>query len=246
MENNFSIAFVLYKDKNIVVSEIERNYTKLWHEPLDIQLGVDQLKGRIAQFEFVISFVDEPIDEKEIMAVAKHNPFFEDGEKIAKRHQCHAIVGIRGVGNAVARYKALTKLLAAIVSSYNGVAVYLGEQQLFYSRETLLENAKALNNGQLPISSWLYFGFYAHDDAFWVYTKGMNVFGREELEISADNLPMRTMHEILMYLATVLVSTHTQFEDEELIEVGEYFLTVKHRFSPTLQCSTLLFSFENV
>lgn len=51
MENNFSIAFVLYKDKNIVVTEIERNYEKLWHEKLEVQAGLDQLKGYIAQFE---------------------------------------------------------------------------------------------------------------------------------------------------------------------------------------------------
>ena len=244
MENNFSIAFVLYNDKNIVVTEIERNYEKLWHEKLEVQAGLDQLKGHIAQFEFVISFVDEPIDEKEMVQVAKHNPFFEEGIKIAQKHQCHALVGVRGVGNAVARYKVLTKLLAATVSSYNAVAVYLGEQQLFYSKEILLEGAKSLDKGQLPVHLWLYFGFYAHNEAFWVYTQGMKVFNREELEISADDLPMQILHEILMYLATVLISTHRQFEDEELIEVGECYLTVTHRESPALQTPTLFFRFE--
>lgn len=73
----------------------------------------------------------------------------------------------------------------------------------------------------------------------------MNIFGREELEISSDHLTMQNLHEILMYLAVILISTHRQFEDGELIEVGEYYLSVKHRQSPTLGCPTLLFHFEN-
>lgn len=246
MEQNYSLAFVLYKDKNIVMSEIGRNFEKLWGEKLEAEMGFDQMKGHLEQFEYVISFVDEPIDQDEMTRIAKHNGLFKDGLTIATHHQCHALVGIIGVGNAVSRYKALTKLLAAIVSSYNAVAVYLGEQQLFYSRQTCLENAQLLKTGQLPVALWVYFGFYVHDEAFWVYTQGMSIFGREELEICADDLPMRTLHEILMYLAMICMSTHHQFEEGEGIEVGEYYLTVSHNQSASLQRSTLLFRFDNL
>lgn len=131
MENQFSLAFVLYKDKNIITQEILRNYQKLWNEPLKADIGVDGLKGEIEQFSYVISFVDEPINQEEMNRVANHNAFFEEGKQIANHHQCHAIVGVKGVSNSVARYKVLTKLLAAVMSSYNAVGVYLGEQQLF-------------------------------------------------------------------------------------------------------------------
>lgn len=245
MENQFSLAFVLYKDKNIMMQEIGRNYQKIWQEPLKMNIGADGIKGEIAQFSYVISFVDEPIDKNEMNQIAKHNPFFEEGEKVANHHQCHAIVGVKGVSNPVARYKVLTKLLAAMVSSYNAVGVYLGEQQLFYGREFLLKQSELLKRGQLPIAAWVYFGFYAHDHAFWVYTKGMPIFGREELEISSDSVTMQTLHEILMYLSVVLVSTHRQFEEGEVVEVGEYYLSVTHQNSPTLGCPTLLFHFEN-
>lgn len=229
-----------------MMSAIARDYERLWQTPLEVQNGISQMRGHIAQFAYVISFVDEPIDQAEMLRIAKHNVLFTDGEKIARHHRCHAVVGVFGVGSPLARYQVLTRLLAAVASAYNAVAVYLGEQQLFYDKKTLLEQAPQLLAGQLPTALWIYYGFYAHQEAFWVYTQGMREFSRLELEISSDRLPLRTLHEILTYLSAIVISNHHQFEDGEIIEVGDYCLSVTHRESPALKTKTLLFCFENL
>lgn len=245
MEQQFSLAFVLYKDQNIVPSEISRFYQKLWQEPLSMTVSLQQITGQIGMFDYVISFVDEPIDAAEMTKIAEHNSFYEEGLMVATHHQCHAIVGVKGNGSAVARYQILTKLLAAVVSPYNAKAVYLGEQSLYYSRTFLLEQAKYLQQQLLPVQAWIYFGFYAHASAYWVYTQGMSIFGRQELEISSDHHTMKTMHDILIAFCAILMSSHRQFEEGELVEIGDYFVTIHYRNSPTLRQQTLLLSIEN-
>ena len=244
MNEQFTLAFVLYKDKNIMTAEIARYYQKLWKEELKMNVGTTQITGTIQQFSYVISFVDEPIDQKEMMAVAKHNPFFKEGEEIASRHACHAIVGVKGVGSAVARYKVLTQLLAAMMSPYNAIAVYLGKQSLYYGKDQLLSQAKLLNKGILPVACWIYYGFYSYDNQFWVYTQGLSEFGREEIELASDHHTMQHMHHVAMAFSSALMSSHRQFEDEEMIEIGEDYVTITHRHSPTLQADTLLLKIE--
>lgn len=242
MNEQFTLAFVLYKDKNIMIPEIARFYKKLWNEDLKMDIGVDQIRGTIQQFSYVISFVDEPIDRSEMNNVANHNPFFKEGVEIANRHVCHAVVGVKGVGSTVARYKVLTQLLAAMMSPYNAVAVYLGKQSLYYGKDHLLNQAKLISKGILPVQAWIYFGFYTFDNKFWVYTQGLDEFGREEVEIASDSHTMAYMHHIAIAFSSALMSSHRQFEDDEMIEIDEDFVTCRHRFSPTLQRDTILLS----
>lgn len=245
MEQQFSLAFVLYKDKNVMISEIIRNYQKLWGESLVGNVSVDGLRGTIAQFSYVISFVDEPINREEILRVAKHNPFFEQGETIANGHQCHAIVGVKGVSNAVARYKVLTQLAAAMCSAYNASALYLGKQQLLLTRQQVLAQAEILKQGQLPVQAWIYYGFYSHNEAFWAYTQGLSDFGRKELEICSDVHTLQEMHEVLIAISALMISNHHTFEEGELLEAGDWCVSCHYRKSPTLQQPTLLLRFEN-
>ena len=76
MNEQFTLAFVLYKDKNVMPLEIGRYYKKLWNEDLNMDVRTTQIVGTIQQFSYVISFVDEPIDKNEMKRVANHNPFF--------------------------------------------------------------------------------------------------------------------------------------------------------------------------
>ncbi len=235
MNEKFSLAFVLYKDKNIMTQEISRYYEKLWGEPLNVQVGTTQLTGTIQQFSYVISFVDEPINREEMERVASHNPFFQEGLTIAKKHMCHAVVGVKGVGSSVARYKVLTKLLAAMLSPYNAVAVYLGEQSLYYGKEQLLTQAKLINQGRLPVDCWIYFGFYTYNQKFWVYTNGLNAFGRDEIEIASDCHTMQHLHQLALVFSHALMSSHRQFEDGEMIEIMDDYVSVHLRYSETLK-----------
>lgn len=239
MNEQFTLGFVLYKDKNIMTSEIARFYKKLWNEDLNMNMGTTQVTGTINQFSYVISFVDEPIDRLEMERVAKHNPLFTEGEDIARRHTCHAIVGVKGVGSAVARYKVLTQILAAMMSTYNAIGVYLGKQSLFYGKDQLLTEAKKMAKGVLPVSSWIYYGFYSHNQQFWVYSQGLSEFGREEIEIYSDAHTMQHMHQLAIAFSFALMSTHRLFEDGEMIELGEDYVIVHHVYSEALQTNTL-------
>ena len=129
MQEAFSLAFVLYKDLNINALKILDDFEKRWDEKLPLEFKVDTLRGNYHQFQVVISFVDTPIDVTEMAKIAQHNPFYQEGQRIAKNHRGHAIVAVKGVSSAVERFRVLTKILAAVASSYNAVAIYQGASQ---------------------------------------------------------------------------------------------------------------------
>ena len=246
MLESFSLAFVLYKDLNINALKIMDDFEKLWNEKLPLEFKVDTLKGHFHQFQIVISFVDSPINTDEMNRVALHNPFYKEGTRVAMHHQGHAIVAVKGVSSAVERFRVLTMVMAAVASSYNAVAIYLGASQLFYSRSFLLEQAQLLKTGLLPVQAWIYFGFYSHEDAFWCYTQGMSQFGRKELEIASDHHTPMQLHEALVQFAYFYLSSHRQFVDEEMIVLNDMLtVTVCARVSPTLNQDTLLLSFNS-
>ena len=246
MQEAFSLAFVLYKDLNINALKILDDFEKRWDEKLPLEFKVDTLRGNYHQFQVVISFVDTPIDVTEMAKIAQHNPFYQEGQRIAKNHRGHAIVAVKGVSSAVERFRVLTKILAAVASSYNAVAIYQGASQLFYSRDFLLEQARLLQEGYLPVQAWIYFGFYSHENAFWCYTQGMGQFGREELEIASDRHTPRQLHEALIQFAYHYLSSHRQWNDGELVVLNEELNLIVHpRYSPTLKSDTLLLSFDS-
>ncbi len=240
----FSIAFVLYKDLNVDPKRIEIDFKKMWDEDLNVQYTFDSMKFNYKQFDVVISFVNEPINKEEMERVAKHNPLFENGIKIAKNHKCHAVVAIKGVSSHVERYKALTKILASMAMSYNAKAIYLGAQQLLYSDTFIVEQAKLLHNGYLPVQSWVYIGFYSYDGAFYAYSQGMKEFNRLEIEIMADDKTPQELHQTILNFIFYHLASHRQYEDGEVLCLNyDCVIEISHRWSDTLKEDTLLLRF---
>lgn len=217
----FVLGFALYKDFNIQLDTFEHHFKKLFNDAITVEKKLTEIRGTLGCYEFVISYVDHPIEKEEIMRIASHNPFFEEGEHIAKGHKAHAVVALKGAGSAVLRYLAFTKILMALAKSYNCVAFYLGEQQLFYGRDFLLKQVETIIEGRLPIPAWIYVGFVQGKEGFIAYTKGMKDFGRHEAILEAQNYTPEKMHQTLLAFVEYMLLAHRTLEHEQYLDIDE-------------------------
>ena len=55
---------------------------------------------------------------------------------------------------------------------------------------------------------------------------------------------MAHMHQIAIAFSSALMSSHRQFEEGEMIEIGEDYVTITPRYSETLQQNTILLEIE--
>lgn len=241
----FTLGFALYKDHNIQMNQFLPHFKQLFDDPIEVKTNLTELTGTIGPFQFVISYVDHPIDQEEIMRVAKHNSLFKEGPTIAKGHKAHAVIAIKGVGNDVLRYQAFTKLLAALSKSYNCVAFYLGRQQLMYGRTMVLDRIETLKEGILPVDLWLYVGYVAEEEGILCYSMGMEEFNRRDIVLQATMHTPKQMHDTLLNYAYYCLLAHRSLTPNQYLEVDEG-LIYEPTFSPLLSrdVDSLRYAFE--
>ncbi len=244
MAARVSFAFVLYKDSNVLFDGFVRNYRKLFSEDLSYTLTADGLRAKTGVYDLLVSFVPDPVDRTEMGRVADFNPLFPAGKDIASRHKCHVIAAIKGNGREIERLRELTKVTCALMASYNALAVYYGAASLFYGKSEAESFARDIVSGRVPVAAYVHAGFYSHDNAFWAYTKGMDVFDRPELEICSDRETFQVLHETLLELAGLLCSTHRQLADGQKLFLTDGVVVGHKVFSETLQKDVYRFYFE--
>ena len=74
-----------------------------------------------------------------------------------------------------------------------------------------------MKEGELPLNNWIWFGLHRREGGVCGYTYGMDVFGKEELEVlDADADPL-AVREFLVSLAGYVIGSDVTLNDGETI-----------------------------
>ena len=74
-----------------------------------------------------------------------------------------------------------------------------------------------LQEGELPIFNWIWFGLYRSDKGVCGYTDGLKAFGKDELEVlDADAQPVQ-VRDFMASLASYLLECDVTLQDGETI-----------------------------
>ncbi|MDE7295232.1 MAG: hypothetical protein K2N72_12490, partial [Oscillospiraceae bacterium] len=106
-----------------------------------------------------LMFLPKPVPDGEAEYFARGNYMWKDGEETVKNHKAQIIVSVMGGDNAIEAGKIFVKTVLAALRQENAIAVYTDgavHEPNFYR-----EAAKALDNDDLPIMNWIWFGVYA-------------------------------------------------------------------------------------
>ena len=178
--------------------------------------GDDALVFEVGDMVAAVSLATYPIPNGEAELNAENNYMWEDAVKVTKEHRAHLMVAVLGKEeDLLEKGKLFTKLVAACCRQRYATGVYTSGvvfEPRFY--EGL---ADMLKKDELPIFNWVWFGLYRSEGGLNGYTYGMDVFGKEEMEVLNTDAEPEDLRDFLASLASYVLACDVTLQDGETI-----------------------------
>ena len=178
--------------------------------------GDDALVFEVGDMFAAVSLATYPIPGGEAELNAENNYMWPDAVKIAREHCAHLMVAVLGKEeDLLEKGKLFTKLVAACCRQRYATGVYTSGvvfEPRFY--EGL---ADMIKEDELPIFNWIWFGLYRSEGGLNGYTYGMDVFGKEEMEVLNTDAEPEELRDFLASLASYVLACDVTLQDGETI-----------------------------
>ena len=178
---------------------------------------VFEVDGRIA----AISLMRGPIPNGEAEANAENNYMWPDAADVAREHRAHLLVfvGEKDDDDLIERGKLFVKLLAACCRQESATGVYTSG--VVFQPEFYEAMAGMMNEDELPIFNWIWFGLYRTENGISGYTYGLRTFGREEIEVLDAEAEPGDVRDFLANLVSYQLECDVRLKDGETIGFSE-------------------------
>lgn len=163
-----------------------------------------------------VSLMHGPVPGGEAEDNAENNYMWPDAVKAAQSHAAHIMVTVLGKETDVRlRGQFFVKLAAACCRQPGVLGVYTSG--VVFEPSFYADMAGVMKEGELPLNNWIWFGLHRREGSVCGYTYGMDVFGKEELEVlDADADPL-AVREFLVSLAGYVIGSDVTLNDGETI-----------------------------
>lgn len=176
----------------------------------------DALVFEVGDMLAAVSLAAYPIPNGEAELNAENNYMWEDAVQVAKEHRAHIMVAILGKEEKILeKGKLFTKLVAACCRQKYATGIYTSGvvfEPRFYEGF-----ADMLKEDELPIFNWVWFGLYRSEGGLNGYTYGMDVFGKEEMEVLNTDAEPEDLRDFLASLASYVLACDVMLKDGETI-----------------------------
>ena len=180
----------------------------------------DALVFEVGDMLAAVSLNHYPIPGGEAEANAENNYMWQDAVKAAKEHCAHLMVAVLGKEEKVLeKGKLFTKLVSACCRQEYATGVYTSGvvfEPRFYEGF-----ADMLKEDELPIFNWIWFGLWRDENGMNGYTYGMDVFGKEEMEVLGTDAKPEDLRDFLASLASYVLACDVTLKDGETIGFAE-------------------------
>lgn len=162
----------------------------------------------------MIASLAYPASPAEIKAAADISMLWPGAAEEAGRHQSQAVVSVIGpASRTVELYKLFTRVAGALLDNTRSSGIYLESQYLLLPKGYFLEAARNMNDQNLPLTCWIYFGLRQENGTSSGYTYGMGEFGLPEFEVVNSSNSPQDVYALLIDAADYVLRTNTRFLD---------------------------------
>ena len=176
----------------------------------------DALVFEVGDMLSAVSLAAYPIPGGEAEGNADNNYMWEDAVKVAKEHCAHIMVAVLGKEeNLLEKGKLYTKVVAACCRQEYATGIYTSGvvfEPRFYEGF-----ADMMQDGELPIFNWIWFGLWRNENGMNGYTYGMDVFGKDEMEVLGTDAKPSDLRDFLASLVSYVLENDVELHDGETI-----------------------------
>ena len=176
----------------------------------------DALVFEVGDMLAAVSLADYPIPGGEAEGNAENNYMWEDAVKVAKEHRAHLMVAVLGKEeDLLEKGKLFTKVVAACCRQEYATGIYTSGvvfEPRFYEGF-----ADMMQEDELPIFNWIWFGLWRDENGMNGYTYGLDVFGKDEMEVLGTDAKPSDLRDFLASLVSYVLENDVELHDGETI-----------------------------
>ena len=207
-------------DKEQLIRDLREEWGIVDDEPAegdeDVENSDDAVIMRVGNMMLIVTLFHGHIPDNEAEINAENNYMWPEAVEVAKAHKAHIMVAVLGEEEKLLeRGKLFTKAMAVCCKQKYATGVYTSGvvfEPRFY--EGL---ADMLKKDELPIFNWVWFGLYRSEGGLNGYTYGMDVFGKEEMEVLNTDAEPEELRDFLASLASYVLACDVTLQDGETI-----------------------------
>ena len=207
-------------DKEQLIRDLREEWGIVDEEPdegdEDVENSDDAVVMRVGNMMLIVTLFHGHIPDNEAEINAENNYMWPEAVEVAKAHKAHIVVAVLGEEEKLLeRGKLFTKAMAVCCKQKYAIGVYTSGvvfEPRFY--EGL---ADMLKKDELPIFNWVWFGLYRSEGGLNGYTYGMDVFGKEEMEVLNTDAEPEELRDFLASLASYVLACDVTLQDGETI-----------------------------
>ena len=207
-------------DKEQLIRDLREEWGIVDEEPdegdEDDENSDDAVVMRVGGMMLIVTLFHGHIPDNEAEINAENNYMWPEAIEVAKAHKAHIMVAVLGEEEKLLeRGKLFTKAMAVCCKQKYATGVYTSGvvfEPRFY--EGL---ADMLKEDELPIFNWVWFGLYRSEGGLNGYTYGMDVFGKEEMEVLNTDAEPEDLRDFLASLASYVLACDVTLQDGETI-----------------------------
>ena len=176
----------------------------------------DALVFEVGDMLAAVSLAAYPIPGGEAEGNAENNYMWEDAVKVAKEHRAHLMVAVLGKEeDLLEKGKLFTKVVAACCRQEYATGIYTSGvvfEPRFYEGF-----ADMMQEDELPIFNWIWFGLWRDEHGMNGYTYGMASFGKDEMEVLGTDAKPSDLRDFLASLVSYVLENDVELHDGETI-----------------------------
>lgn len=218
------LGMILLEDPNSmdlknVVSELREKWRlKVDDKESNNETSVLEIDG----YKIAIANMNVAIPGDEIETTAEYNYFWKNGKEEAAKHKGHIIVSIINAGkNPIKENLLYNKIASSILNNSKSLGIYIGGRTLLLKKDFYQSQTKEMNDENLPLYNWIYFGIRTENGRNSMYTYGLVDFNKTEIEILETNHSVDEINEILLNLVNYILVSDVTLKDGETIGFTE-------------------------
>ena len=176
----------------------------------------DALVFEVGDMLAAVSLASYPIPGGEAEGNAENNYMWEDAVKVAKEHCAHLMVAVLGKEeDLLEKGRLFTKVVAACCRQEYATGIYTSGvvfEPRFYEGF-----ADMMQEDELPIFNWIWFGLWRDENGMNGYTYGLDVFGKDEMEVLGTDAKPSDLRDFLASLVSYVLENDVELHDGETI-----------------------------
>ncbi|MFI3254219.1 MAG: DUF4261 domain-containing protein [Eubacteriales bacterium] len=204
-----------------------RDFSEDWHWNTSLEESAETVNEEnmaihvIDNLMLMVSFMEVPVPNGEAEKTATMNWMWQDAATVVKQHKAHILVIVEGEGEATDKALLLSKAVATLLKQEYSTSVMahgIVHPSAYYEAcRDLLEEDELVSEFHV----WI--GLSKHEGKFGMYTYGLRLFGKEEMEIYYDpkDVHPKEIDDFLRNMAEYVIESDVTLKDGETAGVSE-------------------------